>query len=198
MFPPRPTELAHRLLRGAIREGDLVIDATAGNGHDTEFLAECAGAAGRVIAFDVQAGAIEAARRRIGDSGYASRVEFHEACHSRIGEHAAIGTVAAVMFNLGYLPGGNHGITTERAATLRALESAAGVIKPGGVLSVVCYPGHEAGEDEASATESWMTGLTACGWRVAKFAMLGTLNPAPFLLIARKPGGSPEEGLVGI
>ena len=57
LFPPRPTALAQEILRPLIRPGDLVIDATAGNGHDTLFLAECVGPAGKVLAFDVQAAA---------------------------------------------------------------------------------------------------------------------------------------------
>ena len=64
LFPPRPTDLAHTILREAIRPGDTVIDATAGNGHDTVFLAEIVGSNGRVLAFDIQASAIEAARTR--------------------------------------------------------------------------------------------------------------------------------------
>jgi tRNA1(Val) A37 N6-methylase TrmN6 len=187
MFPPRPTELAHRLLRDFIRSGDRVIDATAGNGHDTVFLAECVGESGKVLAFDIQAAAIDAARGKIENAGYAQQVEFHHCCHSEMETRASAGTIAVVMFNLGYLPGRDHAITTERAATLRALESAAAVIVPGGILSVVCYPGHEAGRDESSAVEIWMAGLTACGWKIASYGMLGTRNPAPFLLIGRKP-----------
>ena len=39
----RPTTLAHRQVAAVLREGDLAIDATAGNGHDTVFLAERVG-----------------------------------------------------------------------------------------------------------------------------------------------------------
>jgi hypothetical protein len=187
MTPPRPTELAHTLLRNVIRHGDTVIDATAGNGHDTGFLADCVGPGGRVLAFDVQENAIRSARSRLEQAGMASRVEFHHACHTRMAEHAAAGTVSAVMFNLGYLPGEDHGLTTETPETLRALAAAAELLKPGGALSVVCYPGHSAGADEASEVETWMSSLASGGWRIAKYGMVGTLRPAPFLLHARKP-----------
>lgn len=188
MFPPRPTALAHRLLRDVIRSGDRVIDATAGNGHDTVFLAECAGESGKVLAFDIQAAAIDAARAKVGHAGYGPRVEFHHCCHSEMESFAGAGTIAVVMFNLGYLPGRDHALTTQSAATLRALGSAAAVLGPGGILSVVCYPGHEAGRDESAAVETWMAELPGSGWKIAKYGMLGTLNPAPFLWIARKPG----------
>lgn len=187
MFPPRPTELAWTILRDAVKAGDLVIDATAGNGHDTVFLAGCVGENGRVLAFDVQEAAIRSASERVGAAGFSSRVEFHQESHAAMANHAAPGSVAVVMFNLGYLPGDDHQLTTETAETLAALDAAVLVLKPGGVVSVVCYPGHAAGAGESAAVEAWMTSRAASGWRLAKYAMLGTLRPAPFLLVASSP-----------
>lgn len=48
------TEYYHHFLRDYIREGDICVDATAGNGGDTEFLCRLAGESGKVYAFDVQ------------------------------------------------------------------------------------------------------------------------------------------------
>ena len=95
-------------------------------------------------------------------------------------------SVRAVAFNLGYLPGEDHAVTTEASETLKALEAATLAIEPEGGLSVVCYPGHEAGAVEAEAVEKWFNDLPAKGWRVAKYAMLGTQKPAPFLLLGVK------------
>src|SRR6478609_8419182 len=89
LFPPRPTALAQEILRSVIRPGDLVIDATAGNGHDTLFLAECVGLEGRVLAFDVQAKALESARGRV--AGYAARVEFFLESHVGMAARSASG-----------------------------------------------------------------------------------------------------------
>jgi tRNA1(Val) A37 N6-methylase TrmN6 len=186
MMPTRPTQLAWMLLRGAIHDGDLVIDATAGNGHDTVFLAERVGENGRVLAFDVQEAAIQSAAERVAAAGFTGRVEFHQASHAAMARHAAAGSVAAVMFNLGYLPGEDHQLTTESAETLAAMDAAAELLKSGGVMSVICYPGHAAGAEEAAEVEAWMASRAAHGWRVAKYAMLGTLRPAPFLLLASK------------
>jgi tRNA1(Val) A37 N6-methylase TrmN6 len=187
MTPPRPTQLAQRLVSKQIRHGDIVIDATAGHGHDTLFLAECVGLTGRVLAFDLQEPAIRSARTKVEAAGLSSRVAFYQTSHARMAEHAEPDTVAAVMFNLGYLPGDDHEFTTLATVTLTALAVATHLLKSGGVLSVVCYPGHPQGAVEALETESWMAAKTADGWQVAKYAMLGTLRPAPCLLIARKP-----------
>ena len=186
MSPPRTTQLAQILLRDAIREGDTVIDATAGNGHDTVFLAECVGQAGKVLAFDVQEQAIENTRQYVATAGFASRVEFHQISHAQMAEYAGMESISAVMFNLGYLPGENHEFTTHTTETLTALAAATELLKPGGVLSVVCYPGHPAGATEAKQVEEWMNAQTSKGWKAAKYAMLGTLKPAPFLIMGRK------------
>jgi len=188
LFPPRPTALVQEILRPVIREGDLVIDATTGNGHDTLFLADCVGAAGKVLAFDVQAAALASARARLESANLSERVEFFLESHAAMGRHAAAGSVTVVMFNLGYLPGENHDLTTESDETLTALAAASDLLKPGGVLSVVCYPGHPAGAAEAVAVESWMASFAAHGWRIAKYGAVGTRRPAPFLLLAAKAG----------
>lgn len=187
MFPPRPTSLAHRILRECITMGDHVIDATAGNGHDTVFLAQCVGDAGCVHVFDVQEAALFATRERLRAAGVEERAVLHHASHAKMAECCEAASVSVVMFNLGYLPGENHGITTLGGETIKALASACGLLKTGGVLSVVCYPGHTEGADEAAAVESWMEEQAANGWRVARYAMVGTLRPAPCLLIASKP-----------
>lgn len=184
-FPPRPTALLHTFLRDAISPGDVVIDATAGNGYDTVFLAQCVGESGKVYAFDVQQAAIDSASARVTAEGCASQVTFVHDSHRHLGKHVqADERVAAIVFNLGYLPGDDHGTTTEANETLHALEAAVNLLKSGGILAVVCYPGHDEGGREAVAVEEWMSGLTSRGWRVAKYSPLGTLRPAPFLLLA--------------
>lgn len=185
--PPRPTQLAHTLLREVIRPGDTVVDATAGNGHDTQFLADCVGENGRVLAFDVQQQAIDSSRQRLAGAQLLDRVGFHRLSHALMHEHVAPGSVSAVMFNLGYLPGGGHDYTTEAGETIQALESAALILKSGGILTVVCYPGHASGAEEARAVETWMTALPETGWKVARYGMIGTRSPAPCLFVASKP-----------
>ncbi len=182
-LPPRPTDLAQQIIRGILSAGDTAIDATAGNGHDTLFLAEAVGSNGHVLAFDVQEAAIVSSRARIVEAGFVDRVRFFQQSHSTMADHVAAGSVAAVMFNLGYLPGADHSVATGED-TITALEAAAALIRGGGVLSVVCYPGHDGGGEEARQVETWMATLPARGWRVAKYGALGTLKPAPYLLLA--------------
>jgi predicted methyltransferase len=180
---PRPTELVHLMLKQVISAGDLVIDATAGNGYDTLFLARCVGAAGRVLAFDLQLAALEASRRLLEAADVTTKVEFFHESHSHLADYVSPGTVAVVLFNLGYLPGSDQSIITTTAETLIALEAALPALRPGGWVCVVCYPGHDGGGDEASAVEGWMSSK-GDELRVARYGLVGTLRPAPFLLAA--------------
>ena len=189
MSPPRPTELAQCILRQLIAEGDLTIDATAGNGHDTLFLAECVGHSGQVLAFDIQQSALDAARVHVNQAGWTERVNFYQTSHANLSEHAQAETASVVVFNLGYLPGGDHDLTTEASETLRALDAAATALKPGGTLSIICYPGHPQGATEAAAVETWSRNRAEHGWRMAEYRLHGTLKPAPFLILLGKKAG---------
>lgn len=183
MFPPRPTELLHLLLKSEIAAGDFVIDATAGNGHDTVFLARAVGETGKVLAIDVQAQAIASTAARLESEGLRDRVTLHLGCHSELVRIAGVKEPGAILFNLGYLPGGDHGVITRTEKTLKALAAAVEILKPSGVLAVVCYPGHEGGGEEAAAVENFIASLT--GHRTARYGMLATEKPAPFLLLTR-------------
>lgn len=188
MFPPRPTHLLHQLLREVLHGGELVVDATCGNGHDTVFLAEAVGPSGKVIAIDLQAEAVEATRNRlIGrgmEEGLEERVELHQVSHAQLGSLLVAESASAVVFNLGYLPGFDHSVITERESTLAALAEAVKALKPGGVLAAVCYPGHEGGDTEAEAVENFLAEIGSL--RLAKYQLLSTRSAPPFLLLASK------------
>lgn len=166
----RLTERVHLELKKRIQAGACCIDATVGNGHDTLLLAEFVGEEGRVIGIDRQAEAIRATRRRIKDAGILGRVDLrlgdHGALLGEIENEGFVGKVKAILFNLGYLPGGNKSITTQIPSTLRALSSSANLLTEGGCLFVTAYRGHPGGAEEARSVEAWMRGLSEGLWRV--------------------------------
>ena len=53
---------AHYLVQKVLKPGDWAIDATAGNGKDTLFLAKTVTKSGQVFAFDIQDQALEMTR----------------------------------------------------------------------------------------------------------------------------------------
>lgn len=186
MFP-NVLEVARKLIRERVREGETVIDATMGNGNDTLFLAQLVQETGKVIAFDIQPLAIEKTRERLEREGVAERVEMRLASHEEI--KFVQEPVGAIMFNLGYLPGGNKEITTEAASTTRAIESGLAVLRPGGIMTVVIYWGHPAGEVEKTAVESFCQSISQQDCLVLKYQYVNQQNQAPFLLAMERRGG---------
>ena len=159
----RLTERVHETLSEFITAGDSVVDATAGNGYDTLFLAEQVGDKGRVYAIDIQQRAVDSARQLVQDAGLEHRVEWFCASHAELGKLIAPEyqqTIKAVVFNLGYLPGSDKSIQTKAATTLSALSQAYALLSPGGALSVMAYPGHAGGEQETKAVKDWFDSLT--------------------------------------
>lgn len=162
---PSAVGWAHLLLADRLRPGARVVDATAGNGHDTLFLAQLVGPAGHVLAFDVQAGALAATRARLDAAGIdPGRCALVQAGHETLAEHLPVdwrGRLDAVVFNLGYLPGGDKTRITQAATTLVALAVAVENLSPGGLLTIAVYPGHEGGRQEQLAVTVWAESLPA-------------------------------------
>ena len=147
-----------------IQEGDFCIDATSGNGLDTEFLCKTAGKSGFVLGIDIQKTAIE----KTGE-----RLKSHCPCYSYSliqGDHRDLAQQAenhgrskekasCIMFNLGYLPGTDHKVSTKKESTLAALSSALLLLKKGGILSICIYSGKDSGFEEKEAVLSWLKTL---------------------------------------
>ncbi|MGI5838993.1 MAG: class I SAM-dependent methyltransferase [bacterium] len=153
-----PTSLARMLVARALAPGATAVDATAGRGSDTRFLARQVGPTGRVYAFDIQAAALAATRQRLAEAELLGRVELIEAGHERMRDFVT-GPAQAVMFNLGYLPGSSHTIVTQPATTLRAIGQSLRLLAAGGLLTVVAYPGHPGGRAETEAVADYLLGL---------------------------------------
>ncbi|TVP81686.1 MAG: methyltransferase domain-containing protein [Puniceicoccaceae bacterium] len=180
----RLTEIVHATLAAHLQAGDFAIDATAGNGHDTCFLAEQVGASGRVLAIDIQADAIAATRARLVAAGLEARVELVCADHAQYLQSRMDAPVAAILFNLGYLPGGDHALTTQARSTEAALGHALQRLRPGGYLCVTAYPGHPAGIAEAERVQAWMQARIQAGHSVECHQPVAKKNP-PILWVLR-------------
>jgi len=148
----------------------LTLDGTAGNGNDTEFLARIVEDNGLVLAFDIQPEAISSTRARLVDAGLWNRARLIQESHDRLPLHVKNGhKIAAAMYNLGYLPGSDHSISTNADSTLASLWQLVPLIVPGGVISVHCYTGQEQGEEELLAVQGWAGGLPWLDWRVVRY-----------------------------
>ena len=142
--------LARDIIDELILPGDTVVDATMGNGHDTLYLAQKVGHDGKVYAFDVQQAALDSTRARWEENGCAERVDLILDSHANMANYVRQAP-KAVLFNLGWLPTGDHSVTTQVESTLAAVRAAMELVCSGGMVSVCIYPGHEEGTREKHA-----------------------------------------------
>ncbi|MDR3043393.1 MAG: class I SAM-dependent methyltransferase [Desulfovibrio sp.] len=171
----------------------VAVDGTAGNGHDTLFLARLVGARGLVHAFDVQPRALARTAERLAAEGLEERVALHGRGHEELA--AALAShggwpprITAAMFNLGFLPGSDRSVTTRPETTLTALEALLPLMVPGGVVSLHVYAGHPGGADEAAALDRRLASLDWNRWRVARHEFVNKpRNPERLLLVLRLP-----------
>lgn len=167
--PSALLETAHAVWRH--HAGPLMLDATAGNGHDTAFLAELAGECGTVLAVDRQEEALTRTAALLRERGLTQRVRLARADHADMAVLLARqmpdteARLDLAVFNLGFLPGGDKRVVTSAATTLTALDSVWERLRPGGLLSVHAYSGHPGGAEEAQAVGEWMR---AKPWRKAQ------------------------------
>ena len=177
--------LAADILRQAVAPGDTVVDATMGNGHDTLFLCQLVGEGGRVYAFDVQGKAVESTKKRLEEAGVLSRAALFCLGHEHMAEKVE-GPVAAAVFNLGWLPGGDHSVTTHWETTQKAVESALSLLKPLGVLVICAYPGHQEGDRERSALIDFLSALPPQRFNVLHQKFLNAGPGAPECFTVQK------------
>ena len=180
--------LAREVILRAVEPGDTVVDATMGNGHDTQMLCETVGPEGRVWAFDVQAQAVEETRNRLRAQGLDGRAELILSDHEHMAEYVK-GPVKAVMFNLGWLPGGDHAVTTRWETTRTAVESALDLLAPMGVLVICAYPGHAEGEREKQELTAFLGGLDNRRYNVLHQRFLNAGPGAPECFVIQKQNG---------
>ena len=171
-------------MKDYIGEGDLCIDATAGNGGDTEFLCRMAGESGRVCAFDIQDAALEHTKERLEKSGLAERAVLIRDGHERMAYYVKE-EVAAIMFNFGYLPGADHAVATKAKTSLAAVRSGMELLKVGGVMSLCIYSGGDSGYEEKDGVLAYLRTLDSQRYLVICSEYYNRPNhpPIPVLIV---------------
>lgn len=181
----RVLQYARTLLEMSVCEGDIAVDATAGNGHDTLYLANLVGDDGYVYAFDVQKEAVDATLHRLLDNSLEHRAIVLKDGHENVANYIHK-PVSAAIFNLGYLPGSNHEIVTKPNTTIQAIESLLQLLKVGGMIVLVVYHGHEGGKDERDEVIRYVSDLPQKHVHVLRYEFMNQKNDPPFIIALEK------------
>ncbi len=186
------TELAHHKTGLIIKKGDYVVDATAGNGNDTVFLAEKVGPVGHVYAFDIQIDALAKTAEILKKKELSDRVSLIQSGHEQLLQYVR-NPVSVVMYNLGFLPGGDRQVTTKSETTLSSFKQALTLLKPGGMITMVIYPGHSEGRLEKEELMLVCKDLSSSDYAVLHLELINQANDPPELFVVQKIFFRPAE-----
>ena len=178
-------DYSHYLLKKSVNRGDSVLDATAGNGHDSKFLAESVGSKGKVYAFDIQKAAVENTAELLKKNSVYERCELIKANHALLDQYVTT-ELSAVIFNLGYLPGGDKEIITKSENTITAVKKALKLLKKQGVIILVIYSGHSGGEEERKALLDYSSNLDYKNYNVLNYKFINQPGPPPEIIAIKK------------
>lgn len=183
-----PQHITEYYINSFIPKGATVIDATAGNGNDTLKLCSAVGPSGKVFAFDIQKKAIDNTNKLL------KSYEFHNAelvlaSHSLIDKYVKT-QIDAAVFNLGYLPGGDHNIQTTAQTTIEAIEKCLALLSDSGFISVTVYYGKNSGTEEKEGVMEYLSNLDHKKYTVLTHDFLNRPNNPPITVIITKNAGS--------
>lgn len=177
--------MAHKIISAVVTRGDVVVDGTAGNGKDTLFLAQLVGEEGKVYAFDIQQEALERTKEKLIQANVLSRVKLIHSGHETMA-HFIKSPVKAIMFNLGYLPGGDKKIITKPETTLEALKQSLTLLQKYGVVSLTVYTGHPGGLEEWLMLKNHLETLERSHYDVVLHRFLNRESHSPFHVTIQK------------
>ena len=178
----------HRFIKQHLPSGGMAIDATAGNGGDTLMLCETVGAEGRVVAMDIQAQAVENTKKLLEETGWSSIAQVVLDSHANMDQYVGPESADCVVFNFGWLPGGDHNIFTRRESSLEAIEKGLACLKPGGIMSLCVYYGRNNGYEERDAILEYVRNLDHRRYTVMVVDFANRINDPPIPVFIVKEG----------
>ncbi len=184
-FPFNALGLSHKFMSENIKEGDFCIDATAGRGRDTLFLSKLVGAGGKVIALDIQQEAVDSTGQLLKENDI-TNAQVVRCCHSKINEFAEAESVSGIMFNFGWLPGGDHHLFSRPDTSLTAIEKGLKLLKVGGVMTLCIYHGKETGYEEKNAILSFIKTIDPKQYSVLFTDFVNRSGDVPIAVLIKK------------
>lgn len=180
--------MAHVVLKPFLTKARVIVDMTCGNGHDTVYLASGMSDRAVLYAFDIQPCAIENTQIAVA----AAHLEKKNIIY-KLGSHDDLLNEIAkpidiAVFNLGYLPSGNHELHTNTETTLKACKICLNKIAINGIIIIVSYPGTEAGAEECCRLQEFLQEVPQQVFHVSQWQPLNQVNDPPVLYIVQKRG----------
>ena len=110
-------DLSHEFIRPVLHKQAICVDATLGQGKDTDFF--LSQNVHKVYGFEIQRDVFESTKKRLGNQ----RTCFYNVGHEHMEEYIHE-EVDAILFNFGYFPKGDPKITTQSSSSVSAVRQA--------------------------------------------------------------------------
>lgn len=174
------SDIAHNIIDTYVENKTVAIDGTLGNGHDTDFLRE---RFQRVYAFEIQR---EPWERYIDKSkDLKDNVVVINDSHHKLKEYVKE-KVNCIIYNLGYLPGGDKNITTIHDTSLISIKEGLELLEENGIMIICIYRGHNEGAIEETCILSYLENLDKNKYGVMVTRYLNRNKKAPILVVVEK------------
>lgn len=180
----QPQNITDYFINNYVCPGDTAVDATMGNGNDTLKLCKAVSEKGKVYAFDIQKSAIDSTSEKLAKEN-TSNAKLILDSHANMDKYVS-GKVSAVIFNLGYLPGGDHSVCTKGDTSISAIEKALALISCEGFVSVTVYYGKNSGTEEKDAVMEYFKSLDHKKYTVLVHDFYNRPNNPPITVIITK------------
>lgn len=179
------TEYIHHFLKMHIKSGDICIDATMGNGNDTLELCRLVGDMGKVYAFDIQKTALEHTQSLLEKNKVIHIASLILDSHAHMHNYIEEKEVNCIVFNFGYLPSGDHNLSTKADSSIEAIKQGLALLKKGGLMSLCIYSGGDSGFEERDVLLSFLKELDCRKYLVILSSYYNRPNhpPIPVIII---------------
>ncbi len=169
--------LAQNIIKEYCNEKIVAVDATLGNGYDTDFLSDTFQ---RVYSMDIQRKLVESYKEKAKEN-VTLICDSHEYINKYIKED-----INCAMYNLGYCPGENKEITTKSQSTLLSISNTLSLLKSGGLITIGIYVGHNEGKKEESIIIDYLRKLPKDKFGVMLHEYINRSATSPRLAVIEK------------
>lgn len=168
-----------------IKEGDICLDATVGNGNDISTMAKLVGNKGKVYGFDIQDLAIGNTNKLLESQDLKDRAILIKDSHENVNNYIQE-KLNFIIYNLGYLPKGDKSIKTNGTSTVSSIKKALNLMDTYSLLLITSYIGHPGGKEENISVSELLTSLDQREFNVIKFDFINQINTPPILYVVEK------------
>lgn len=146
-------------------------------------MAQLVGESGHVTAFDIQQDAVDSTKKLLEENGVSHRADVLLKSHSEMDALFDEGSVSCITFNFGWLPKGDHSVSTKKETSIEAIEKGLRLLKKDGIMTLIIYYGRDTGFEERDAILEYLPTIDSEKYTVLEMPFVNRPNCPPIPII---------------